>query len=353
MNSRERVIATLQFQETDRVPFDLMEGCVWHELFEYFRDQFNIGDSNKVIEFLDPDFRWTFLDYVGPASDPVAEASPETPRVASKEVVLGPLSRANTLKEIESFPWPDPSWLGPADYAAARLQWPEKALVFCPGWMPLFWNACELFGVEAAVVNMVEHPEIFTAVIERQHAFTMDILNRVAPVAGLSCDLAWLGDDFAHQQNMMVNPVSWRKFIKPYLAEQVSVLRKNGMKVLFHSCGAVRPVLDDLIEIGVNALLVFQTTARGMDVVSIARDFGGRLAFYGGVDVQHLLSNGTPAEVKLAVQENIRAFSDCGGYIVANSHHTIPSIKGENIMAMCEAVRDSVVITKENLGNQT
>ncbi len=338
MNSRQRVLNTLRFEQADRAPFDLMEGCVWSELMEYFREKHGLQDPDQVIGFLDPDFRWTFLDYLGP-SQPAQTDSAEVNIVQSVQVSEGPLANAKNLAEIDAYSWPDPTLFGPADYVGARQRWQDKALVFCPGWMPLFWNACTLFGVESAAINMVEREDLFEAVVGRQHAFTMDILNRVAPVAGMYCDLAWLGDDFAHQQNMMISPGLWRRFIKPRLAEQVSVMRRNGMMVLFHSCGAVRPILEDLIEIGVNALLVFQTTAKGMDPASIARDFGGRLGFYGGIDVQHLLSFGTPAQVRQTVVEQIKIFEPYGGYIVANSHHTIPSIKGDNIFAMCDAAR--------------
>jgi uroporphyrinogen decarboxylase len=94
-----------------------------------------------------------------------------------------------------------------------------------------------------------------------------------------------------------------------------------------------------MIDIGINALLVFQTSATNMDAASIARDFGGKLAFYGGVDIQHLLSFGTPEATKTEVRANIDAFEKCGGYIVANSHHSVATIKGENIEAMCETAR--------------
>jgi uroporphyrinogen decarboxylase len=254
-------------------------------------------------------------------------------------VVAGPLAHAESSSDLDAYPWPDPSLLRPGDYAAARRRFPEKALVFCPGWMPLFWTACEAFGMEAALVNMITRPALFDAFIQRQHAVCMDILTRGAKAASGQCDIAWLGDDFAHQGGMIISPALWRRHIKPYLAEQVRVMRENGLLVLFHSCGAVRPVLEDLIEIGVNALLVFQTTAKGMDPASIAQDFGGRLAFYGGIDIQRLLSYGTPGEVEAGVIANIAAFSACGGYIVANSHHTVATIRGENIEAMCETAR--------------
>ena len=112
------------------------------------------------------------------------------------------------------------------------------------------------------------------------------------------------------------------------------------MYVLFHSCGAVRPVLEDFIELGVDALLVFQTTAAGMDPEAIAKEFGGRISFYGGIDVQTLLSFGTAEEVESTVRANVKAFSKCGGYTVANSHFMVSTIKGENIEAMCRAAKE-------------
>jgi len=138
---------------------------------------------------------------------------------------------------------------------------------------------------------------------------------------------------------MLMNPELWRRYIKPYLAKQVRLAREHGLYVLFHSCGSIRPILGDLIDIGVNAHLVFQTTAADMDAESIAREFGGRLAFYGGIDVQQLLSFGSPAQVAATVQANVRAFADHGGYVVANSHHNVKTIKGANVLAMFEAAR--------------
>ena len=137
----------------------------------------------------------------------------------------------------------------------------------------------------------------------------------------------------------MLSPEHWRRFIRPYLAEEVRLARESGLMVVYHSCGAVRPVLSDLIDIGVNALIVFQTTARGMEPASIAREFGGRMVFYGGVDAQNLLSYGSNEDVERAVFENVRAFANRGGYVVANSHHGVGSIRGDNILAMCRAAR--------------
>jgi len=341
MTPRERVIRTLQFQQTDRVPYDIMEGAVWPELADYFRDKHGVQDADQIRDFLGTDFRWVSVVNTGPTKwlwTPGPSHGEREPR--TKYVGEGPLADAETVADVESHEWPDPRWWQPGDFRAARRRRPDHALVFSPSWKPLFWSACEAFGLEGALIRMISAPDVFNAFIRCQHEFYMDILSRGLNAARGLCDICWLGDDFAGQKAMLMSPDLWRRHIKPYLAEQVRLARDHGMYVFLHSCGAVRPILPDLIEIGVNALLVFQTTARGMDPESIAAEFGGRLAFYGGIDVQTLLSYGTPDEVKAEVRRNIRAFAHCGGYIVANSHHGVATIKPENLIAMCQAAAE-------------
>ena len=332
MNSRERVARTLHFEATDRVPYDLMEGVVWTELMDYFRDQFGLADKDQVLDFLGADFRWTIMRN---------DHGWDRYQGMRMGLAAGLLAGADTVHDLDIYHWPDPAWWQPADYAGQRQRWPDKALVFWPGWFPLFWTACDAFGAEEALIKLVTQPQIFDAFIRRYHEICLDVIARGVAAAEGYCDVALLGDDVASQQAMLISPSLWRQRIKPYLAAQVAAIRSRGIPVLFHSCGAVRPILPDLIEIGVNGLLVFQTTARGMDAASIARDFGGRLAFYGGIDIQGLLSFGTPDQVIAEVTANVRAFADCGGYIVANAHHGLSTIRPENILAMCETARQS------------
>jgi uroporphyrinogen decarboxylase len=340
MTHRERVLRTFRFEETDRTPYDLMEGVVWAELLDYFRATQGCVEVSDVLDYLDTDCRWLWIvDTAAPAQQPQPAPRASSETTFSRHVAAGPLADAYTVSEIEAHAWPDPArWVAP-DFAQARQRWPDHALVFLPGWKPLFWGACEAFGVEAALTNLIAAPALFEAAVRCIHDRYMDQLARGLQAARGYCDICWLGDDFSSQQAMLIRPEHWRRFIKPYLAEQVALARSHGLYVLYHSCGAVRPVLPDLIDIGVNGLLVFQTTARGMDAPSVARDFGGHLVFYGGMDVQRLLSFGNPAEVWAEVQANQRVFARCGGYIVANSHHRVATISGQNIEAMCRAAR--------------
>jgi len=338
MTHRERVLKTLNFEETDQVPYDMMEGFTWSALIDYFKGKYGFDNGAQILDFLDTDLRWTYILYEGPQS-----SAPEVKRdhiIYSSPVSNGPLADARTIADIEAYRFPDPSWWNPPDFAESRRKWQDHALVFLPGWMPLFWSSCLAFGMEGALIKMLTEPKVYEAFISRQHEFYMDILTRGVKAGRGICDICWLGDDFSSQKAMLMNPDLWRKYIKPYLAKQVRFVRDNDMFVLYHSCGSVRQILPDLIDIGVNALLVFQTKAEGMDAQSIAREFGGKLAFYGGIDIQQLLSYGTPDDVKSEVRQNMKAFEKCGGYIVANSHHCVSTIKGENIEAMFQAVKE-------------
>jgi uroporphyrinogen decarboxylase len=338
MNSRERVLKTFKFEQTDRVPYDIMEGNVWHELMQYFRQEHGIKDEDAVRDFLGTDFRWTGMDFIGPHSPAVPGPTAED-RSHSLDIRKGPLSGARTVADVLKYKWEDPAWHQPQDFAAVRKRFQNHALVFCPGWSPLFWSACTAFGMEEALTNMISAPKLFEAFVKGQHEFYMDILLRGLKAAEGYCDICWLGDDYASQKDLIMSPELWRKFIKPYLSEHVRAAREHGMYVMIHSCGAIRSILKDFIDIGINAHLVFQTSAKGMDAKSIARDFGGKLVFYGGIDVQHTLSDGTIADVEKEVRSNVKTFAKCGGYIVSNCHHTILTVKGKNMVAMFNAAR--------------
>jgi len=342
MTHRKRVLATFAFGPTDRVAYDLMESAVWPELMDFFRRQHGLSEPSQVWDLLDVDCRWVFPAYEGPPGAPPAENLPDGwGGTYSDALYPRPLAQATSVADVEAHPWPDPTWWRPPDFQAARSNWPHHALVFCSGWMPLFCGACNAFGMETALVKMATEPAVFGAFVARQHAFCLDVMRPSLAAARGVCDIAWLGDDYASQDALIMGPERWRRFIKPYLAEQVRLVRDHGLIALLHSCGAIRAIIPDLIDIGVDGLLVFQTSARDMDPESIARDFGGRIAFYGGIDCQQLLTFGTENDVRAEVARNMRAFSKCGGYIVANAHCGIANIRGENIVAMCEAAKAS------------
>ncbi len=117
--------------------------------------------------------------------------------------------------------------------------------------------------------------------------------------------------------------------------------KSYGVKVIYHSCGSIRPIIPDLIELGVDAVHPIQALAAGMDAQSLHDEFAGQVSFCGGVDHQNLLVNGTPDEVRQAVRELRRLFPT--GLIISPSHEAIlPDIAPENMAAMFEAAREPI-----------
>ncbi len=109
--------------------------------------------------------------------------------------------------------------------------------------------------------------------------------------------------------------------------------------ILYHSCGDFRPVIGDLIDIGVEFLSTMQQVG-SMNPFEIKDEFGDRVAFKGGLDTQQLLPNGTPEEVREGVKDVIRAYAPGGGYVFMPAHMLYPDVPTENIWAMLEAVKE-------------
>jgi len=128
---------------------------------------------------------------------------------------------------------------------------------------------------------------------------------------------------------------TWRRMVKPFLKQNAEVGKKHGLYVAFHSCGAIRPIIGDLIEIGVDVLNPIQCNCPGMNPMELKKQFGKDLAFMGGVDTQGVLPGGTEHQVRKATAELLEAMTaDGGGYIFAASHTVPPETPDDNIFAM-------------------
>ena len=137
---------------------------------------------------------------------------------------------------------------------------------------------------------------------------------------------------------MIISPQRWRDMIGPQLARIFSAGKSAGVLVAYHSCGSIRPIIPDLIAMGLDVLNPIQYNCPGMDPVELKREFGKRLSFMGGLDTQHLLPEGRPEEVFRATKELIDVMTDDGGgYILAASHTVPPETPLDNIFAMYRA----------------
>lgn len=196
----------------------------------------------------------------------------------------------------------------------------------------MYWR---LRGMEDAMLDMASDAELAAEMFRRCADFS--ILLGEAACRRMALDWYWAGDDAAGQTSMMMSPACWRALVKPQLQRVFDVGLKHGLPVAFHCCGALRPIIGDLVDMGLTVLNPIQAGCPGMDAPELKREFGARLTFMGGVDTQRLLPEGSADDVRRETARLLEHMtSDGGGYILAASHTISPETPDENIFAMYE-----------------
>jgi uroporphyrinogen decarboxylase len=197
----------------------------------------------------------------------------------------------------------------------------------------MYWR---LRSLEETLVDLAARPALAGRMLRRCGDFARALSERAC--RDLPLDWLWAGDDVAGQNGMILSPAAWRELIKPVLGEIFSVGKAAGLWVAFHCCGALRPIIPDLVEIGLDVLNPVQAGCPGMEPGELKKEFGRSLSFMGGVDTQGLLPFASEAEVRRAITDLIETMTvDGGGYILAASHTIPPETPEGNIFAMYEA----------------
>jgi uroporphyrinogen decarboxylase len=239
---------------------------------------------------------------------------------------------------VDDFAWPEPIGCMNADQvrtAFAAVPADKAALGLL--WSCHFQDACAAFGMEDALVCMIEAPAMFHAVIERITAFYLKANAFVYDAAAGRIDAVLIGNDVGCQTGLMLSPAMIREFMLPGTRRLIRQARERGLKVIHHSCGSVREVIDDFVGAGADAIHPMQALAAGMAAEELAAEFGGRVSFCGGLDVQHLMVHGSPADVARRVADLAALFPT--GLVISLSHEALlPDVPPENIEALRQAM---------------
>jgi len=165
-------------------------------------------------------------------------------------------------------------------------------------------------------------------------------LRRFLAAVGDSIDIVCFGDDLGAQNCPQISPRMYREFFKPrHAAMWAEAKRRAPVKVMLHCCGAVRQLLPDLIDAGLDAINPVQISGKGMEAEGLKRDFGDRLTFWGGgCDTQRVLPLGAPDAVRDHVRAQCRALAPGGGFVFQQVHNILAGVPPENIVAMYEGV---------------
>jgi uroporphyrinogen decarboxylase len=255
-----------------------------------------------------------------------------TPWGPMREDVKGALGAARSLAELEAFAWPAPGILNHSDLAAQCRAHERHALVY--GFADVWQRPALVRGWEEFFVDLVERPEWVHFLCRKFTDFYLEDYTRAAEATGGRIDLFLLISDLGSQRGPLISLPMFRQFVAPYLREMIRRIHGLGARVLFHSCGSVRPFIPDLIKLGVDVLDPIQPTGSEMAPEALKAEFGGRLCFHGGIDMQRLLPRGTPTEVAAEAERYAKALGRGGGYILGPAHLFQPDVPPENVLAM-------------------
>ncbi len=242
-----------------------------------------------------------------------------------------PLERG--YEALAGYTFPDPDLPGRFDVADARLQQCGDRYARSTVWFTLFERLWMLRGFENLLMDPYTNEREFCRLRDRVVDYNLAIIDRWIE---RGVDAVFFSDDWGWQRGLLMRPDDWRRFYKPSYRRMFERVRSGGAHVWMHLCGDVTTILPDLVEIGLNVLNPVQSQA--MDVRHLSREFGGKLCFNGGVDVQGTLVRGTPDDVRREVHTLIALFGRYGGgYIGGTSHSIMPETPLDNVIAMYEA----------------
>ncbi len=349
MRSKERVMNAVDHKSVDRLPIDLWaDKIVWDRLAEHFGQSYegvqrllgvdvrSIRPESTVAKPIEPDYNTVWYDEWG-----VGFRRVKTATGYHDDCVFHPLAKVETVREVEAYPWPDPKSYRFDTVAPLCRKYEQYALVggnghfFCPG--------ADLRGYETWFIDILEQSDVAEAIMHHMQQYWLEYSRTMLESSQDMLDIFYLADDYASQLSMMISVDCWRSFFRPYLQALVSLGKKHGKKIFFHSCGAVRKLIPELIDLGVDILNPIQIRAAGMDPEELVREYGRDLCFHGGVDLQHTLCRGTPQDVRDEVHMLIDRLGRYNGYIIAPGHTIISDAPMENILALFEAANNQTL----------
>jgi uroporphyrinogen decarboxylase len=240
------------------------------------------------------------------------------------------------VSEVDRFDWPDPDFLDFSE-TIKNVDAANRAglAVFGGMWMPFFHIAADFFGMENYFMKMYTDPEVVDAVTKHIVDFYLEANRRCLDVMADKLVAGFFGNDFGSQRDLLISPEMFERFIMPYYKQCIDLIKSYGLKVVVHSCGSIDRIIPRLIEAGIDGLHPLQAKAAGMDADNLARKYGGKLVFIGGVDTQDILPFGTEDEVRAEVKRLRSLFGDrC---VISPSHEALlPNVSPGKLIAMAE-----------------
>ncbi len=262
-------------------------------------------------------------------------------------VVAQPLAGPEvTVQDVERHPWPDladPRRLAGLRERAEVARAGGYAVMLKDPFAGVFEMSQRIRGMSGLLMDMAANRALAEALFETLTRLKLDFWRMALPRLRDVIDVMSLADDYGSQVSQLISPAMYRRLLKPRYTVLLAEMRRLAPEAatFFHSCGNVRPLIPDFIELGVDILNPIHIRAAGMEPAALKRDFGRDLVFWGGgVDTQGVLPHGTPVEVRDDVRRNLEGLAPGGGYVFNTVHNIQPDVPPANIIAMYQAWRE-------------
>ncbi len=339
MTPKERWLAVLQRKPVDRLPMDY-----WGtgEATEKLMAHLEVASYEDMCRALHIDR----LISVGPAyaGPPLIGDTDmygrrfKTVRYETgvySECIEHPLADFDTVEEIQAnYTWPTADWF---DYSVipAQVEGLDDYPVRGGGSEP-FLTYCQLRGLEQAYMDLAINPAMVHYGLDQLFDFCYENTTRIYEAIPGRVNISYVAEDMGSQESLLFSPKQIRTFFIPRMKRMIDLAHSAGAYVFHHSDGAVRRIIPDMIDAGIDVLNPIQWRCKGMEREGLKRDFGDKIIFHGGVDNQQTLPFGTAEDVQEEVKSNIEILGADGGYIIAPCHNIQANTPPENIVAMYE-----------------
>jgi uroporphyrinogen decarboxylase len=344
MSPRERVLAAISHRPPDKVP---KTAEFTPAVMQTFREKTGSNNPEEYFGMEPREVRFSptvakndFSPYLGslPPGTEITEFG--VAHIAGNfyhfTKMVHPLRNMREANELLAYPWPDL----PADYRHRDLESRVQALHdqgwFVSAWVGhIFEIAWYMRGMEQLFLDFLDNPEFAGVLLDKITQYNCFIARRMAE-AGV--DMLSMGDDVGMQRSLMMKPETWRRWLKPRLAQVIAAGRAVNPKIpaFYHSDGNILSIIPEIIEAGVTVLNPVQPEC--MDPVALKEQYGEALAFWGTIGTQTTMPFGTPEEVERTVRERIETIGKGGGLVLAPTHTLEPDVPWENILALFNAV---------------
>jgi uroporphyrinogen decarboxylase len=371
MTPRERVLATYNHREPDRVPICIGGTAqkLAKPLYEQVKARLGITERFAAEDELDElgntiNYSPAFLDSLGsdfrhlqvrrlpptPVGDGVTLHElgfqlKQQGKDGMVNIVSHPMAEASR-EDLARFPWPDPGdprrHAGMREEARRLREGSVRAVaLYKATLLGIFDLSCQLRGMDNFLVDLMVDEAFAENLLDDALRFTHGVYDAVLREVGDFVDVVEFNDDLGTQENLIISPEIYRKLLKPRHRALVGLLRARApkAKVFMHCCGAIRDIIPDLIEIGVDILNPVQPLAAGMDPARLKADFGRDLVFQGGIDLQKAM-RGSRGEVEVEVRSRIEQLAPGGGYVLSTANNIGADVSAENVISLFELARE-------------